>query len=826
MGLESVACSALPEAQAPSARRQRSAAAWLTQARLAREFERGVTPLSARATLQPLALATRPRAPASPSHSARGRPSGSESNEGCPHPLVAHAKASTSSLTGGPSTCTFSSSFHRAESSVTSEAVRKLENQRAGRLLEAASVYGGLPGSPPKLGKPRTPPRLATKAFPRYLSSARVWPGSLQLAKEQSAWSFASVGENEWEAEEPQAETLWEVVEVVNRISVETERGCEDVPPRSWLVLDSADANTRLFLEGASGEAPAQVLLTDEVDGPCSPISSSSLKIVGKDRLTVAAAAANMRHAANGKSPLVLRHAAHAIRLLRDWFLMCEMQDGPEYQRKEAKRSPSEHDPGSEFGIRDHALFTRRAVDKELALLDNLQAYARRLEPSIQRMSLNKEQSGGCQSYPSNSARKPMTPRSHQPQEIKRHTSFERRRQLISAGETSFQLLKEFLRRRYGKSVLTGWLALEGYGTSGEGRLAIGEAEFYRGCERIGFHTPENSGGLRKLWKYLDQDTNGMLDICELNLAQATEMMRFKTWAVSKRGDGLASMEKLFAEIDSNRSGKVTLQEFAKACCEEYPNAERVFEILDTDQVGFLVLDHFRLIGRWHPPSHRLGDPNPTALADAKRKIIQRFDGSALRAWHFGLDQDGTMRLSFKEFERAVREVISANKESVPIVDLAGAWAALDDDRSGYVSLQEFDRDAHASLRAFKRWAVSRFGRENTVLRAFKAMDKHAANRITLRNFQKFCRPLPNEVAELIFKGLQSQGYLRMQHLRFLDDWDIESDVVESISPSKLFSKRRLSAAALLEANIISKAEAFAEGEDDEGGEQIGRAHV
>merc|ERR1719382_1353824 len=54
-------------------------------------------------------------------------------------------------------------------------------------------------------------------------------------------------------------------------------------------------------------------------------------------------------------------------------------------------------------------------------------------------------------------------------------------------------------------------------------------------------------------------------------------------------------------------------------------------------------------------------------------------------------------------------------------MQLAGAWLALDQDLSGFISLMEIDPVAHVTLVKFKNWADKEFG---GVRSAFTCMDR------------------------------------------------------------------------------------------------------
>ena len=54
------------------------------------------------------------------------------------------------------------------------------------------------------------------------------------------------------------------------------------------------------------------------------------------------------------------------------------------------------------------------------------------------------------------------------------------------------------------------------------------------------------------------------------------------------------------------------------------------------------------------------------------------------------MDDDGSGKITYKEFSGMCREELKMKVSDVPDVELQGAWNALDDDDSGFITAGEF----------------------------------------------------------------------------------------------------------------------------------------
>ena len=161
------------------------------------------------------------------------------------------------------------------------------------------------------------------------------------------------------------------------------------------------------------------------------------------------------------------------------------------------------------------------------------------------------------------------------------------------------------------------------------------------------------------LFKRLDKDKSGRLDYGEFEQAVRSELRVTDTTDQELRA--------LWAYVDHDRSGEVTISEFQHGCY-------------------LLVLEGWPLLSK-----------------DSLEKIVAIINGAAKRWLHASswvkvfraIDQDENGRLGYDELERVVRANgtqggLSLTSSDLTDHDLRGLWRALDRDVSGEVTVDEF----------------------------------------------------------------------------------------------------------------------------------------
>ena len=84
-----------------------------------------------------------------------------------------------------------------------------------------------------------------------------------------------------------------------------------------------------------------------------------------------------------------------------------------------------------------------------------------------------------------------------------------------------------------------------------------------------------------------------------------------------------------------------------------------------------------------------------------KTLLIKNF-GSVVRAWRIALAKTGTNRVSRAEFAVRVRDLGYT-------ADVRALWDELDDDGSGFITLNELDHDAAVDLQAWLQILESKY---------------------------------------------------------------------------------------------------------------------
>jgi len=165
--------------------------------------------------------------------------------------------------------------------------------------------------------------------------------------------------------------------------------------------------------------------------------------------------------------------------------------------------------------------------------------------------------------------------------------------------------------------------------------------------------------------------------------------------------------------------------------------------------------------GRDHSPNSSVDEygDHTTSKASFNTLLKRRF-GSVTAAWRLVLDEDGKGKISFTDFCRVTRDMGYTK-------NVKGLWAELDDDGSGFISLNELDEKAAQSLDDFIDFITDKFG--NT-LRAWKYFDADKNNRLDIQEFQDQCKKIGYEGdARYIYSCLKTDCSKNFITLRDLD---------------------------------------------------------
>jgi len=113
--------------------------------------------------------------------------------------------------------------------------------------------------------------------------------------------------------------------------------------------------------------------------------------------------------------------------------------------------------------------------------------------------------------------------------------------------------------------------------------------------------------------------------------------------------------------------------------------------------------------------------------------LLKRKFGNTVRGWRLGLDVDGSGKLSYMEFCTACRALGYEGS-------IKRLWTELDEDGTGWVSLDELDPNAAQELGEFRGLLEERYGTVEAAWR--QGLDTDRSGSLNLREFKAACRDL------------------------------------------------------------------------------------
>jgi len=309
---------------------------------------------------------------------------------------------------------------------------------------------------------------------------------------------------------------------------------------------------------------------------------------------------------------------------------------------------------------------------------------------------------------------------------------------------------KDFLKRKYGNYVRAWLTAL-----SPDGSMVLQRNHLFKACSNIGWQ-----GDVRILYKAFDKDDSGYISIEELDPRAAEIMAHFHKFIEQQFGTAIDA----FHAIDKFNQKKVKQPEFVSALKGLGFNysAKTIFRALDRGAKA-LVEEDFHFLDRWKPAAFLTSAANPQAMEEFKQVLLRSYK-NYLKAWRHCLDADSSNRCNYDEFEAACKKLDYQG-------DVAGSWRSLDEDLSGYITLQEIDAVSSEALATFRRWCDEEFG---SVRSAFGVFDSSGDNEVTYREWRRSLRIYGFEGnASTLFYALdvERNGSLAVEEVDFLDDW-------------------------------------------------------
>mmetsp|Transcript_32897 Transcript_32897/g.71787 ORF Transcript_32897/g.71787 Transcript_32897/m.71787 type:complete len:684 (-) Transcript_32897:87-2138(-) len=334
---------------------------------------------------------------------------------------------------------------------------------------------------------------------------------------------------------------------------------------------------------------------------------------------------------------------------------------------------------------------------------------------------------------------------------------------------------RSFLKRKYGHFLRAWRCAL-----SPDGLMTLHKNDLFKAVSNIGW-----LGDVRLLWTAFDKDDSGYISLEELDPRGAEILAHFRLFVEEKFGSASIA----FRALDKFNIKKLRQPEFVgglKGHGFQHP-AKKLFFGLDTHGNKAIVEEDILFLDRWRPPAFLTARPNQEAADEVKQLLLKNYK-NYVKAWRHVLDTDSSNRVNWAEFEEACRKVNFKG-------DVPGAWRALDDDLSGFITLSEIDPVSSDTLMNFRRWADAEFG---SVKSAFGVFDTDGSNEVTYREFRRACRIYGFEGnAQTLFYALdiERNGALSLEEVMFLDEWELEDDLSESATvelpslPSQMLSQ-------------------------------------
>jgi len=247
---------------------------------------------------------------------------------------------------------------------------------------------------------------------------------------------------------------------------------------------------------------------------------------------------------------------------------------------------------------------------------------------------------------------------------------------------------------------------------------------------------------IKDLWNSLDLDMDGKINLEEVCPQEGSALAKFQVWAYEKAGSvaGLWETEEAklarakrrgYGSFTSDKKMRLSSLQEALEMMDWPGDAEErqiVFQALDSLGCGLITIEDLEWLDRWDAPEYLSAEPDEEAWNQLKDLLVKTYK-HPLRAWRMILDRDNSNRIAWCEFEEACKKVHFLG-------NVGGAWLALDEDRSGYITMREYDRHSEELLTSFKEWAEVNFG---SVKICFKCLDTDRSGSVTYSELKRAC---------------------------------------------------------------------------------------
>lgn len=353
----------------------------------------------------------------------------------------------------------------------------------------------------------------------------------------------------------------------------------------------------------------------------------------------------------------------------------------------------------------------------------------------------------------------------HRKEQAKKHamdrsSKAVKERQDIANAMDSF---KAFLKKKY-STCLRAWRAAIDL----DGSMTIQKPELFLAVKALAW-----PGDVRVLWKGLDKDDSGVTSLQELDLRCADRLAKFTCFCKDKFGSAVAA----FRAFDVQNKGKMKQEEFIDACRKAGFSKMNtaLFYGLDWQKNKYIMETDLAFLDSWRVPPYLTCAPNEEAAEEFKKCLIRVFK-SYIKAWRSCLDRDNSNSVAYEEFEFAAKRIRFTG-------DVPGAWRALDDDVSGFISLREIDQEASRVISEFKCWAEDEFGGARRVFKVFAGENSFE---LTMKEWRKACVAFafPGD-SKGLFEALDADrsGCLSLNEVAFIDTWELSAAQLAEVFP-------------------------------------------
>lgn len=327
----------------------------------------------------------------------------------------------------------------------------------------------------------------------------------------------------------------------------------------------------------------------------------------------------------------------------------------------------------------------------------------------------------------------------------------------------------QFLKTHFHGNLVAAWLHIDE-----RRRGRVDYKEFVRSIRSTGF-----KGNFQWIWEQLDPVATGFITLSALD-SDAAELIGMVGYLFASR---FPTLEDLWEKcLDENGSGRCTLDDFLLAYetvvdgdDQDLSLVKKLFKCLDLGGQGDLTMDELDILGLPRRKKQVITNEELVRLQKQKKLeeraktvehfkkfIISRF-GSLVVGWRRAYDPDSDGKLQFSEFCKITHSIGFRGA-------LKQLWRGLDNDNTGFVSLEELDPDGAQALQEFARMLQEAYG---TLEDAWeKCLDPDGSGKAFANDVIRTCKHLKYkaEKPSTLYKylDLSGEGSIDMLELEFL----------------------------------------------------------